>query len=100
MSILQQLMLVKFQKSQSVSPTILRRQRLCQRIDEQIQLLLDPAYSPTVLRKKQLENGNTVQVETRKKIHQWWRKIDDSTIQLQIKYGSHGIELAKGKDGI
>ena len=46
------------------SPTAIRRERLVQRLQEQLQLLKDPSYAPVVTRWKNAEDGVKCPVET------------------------------------
>lgn len=106
MSILSNLKLVVSKKKQGNSPVIQRRNKLSNKINDQIQLAQAQkegrTYAPTRL--KTFVNkltGERSTVESVKKVREWWHVSDNGKINLFLKYGSKQIQLdSKGKNAI
>lgn len=106
MSILSNLKLVASKKRQGVSPVIQRRNKLSNKIYEQIQLAQAQkdgiTFAPTRLKTYvNKETGERKTIESIKKVRQWWHISDSGKINLVCKYGSKQIQFdSKGKNAI
>ena len=106
MSILSNLKLVASKKKQGISPVIQRRNKLSNKIFEQIQLAQaqkdGSTYAPTRLKTYvNKQTGERKTIESVKKVRQWWHINDNGKINLFCKYGSKQIQFdAKGKNAI
>jgi hypothetical protein len=55
-------------------------------------------YAPVRLRSiRDTKTGVRTQIETHKRIKQWWFTAEDGTLAVSVRYGSRTLELAKGK---
>lgn len=106
MSILSNLKLVASKKRQGVSPVMQRRNKLGNKIFEQIQLAQAQrdgiTYAPTRLKTYvNKETGERRTIESAKRVRQWWHVNDSGKINLICKYGSKQIQFdSKGKNAI
>lgn len=104
MSTLTKLKLISSKKQRSVSPIVMRRNKLANKIYEQIQLVTAKSegriYAPKKLKTVTNIEGEKRTVETTKRIKEWYWTADNGKINLNIRYGSKIIELAKGKNAI
>ena len=106
MSILSNLKFVASKKKQGISPVIQRRNKLSNKIFEQIQLAQAQkdgrTYAPTRLKTYvNKQTGERRVVESVKKVRQWWHICENGKINLCCKYGSKQIQFdAKGKNAI
>lgn len=87
------------------SQEVLRRTKLVQKLQEQKRIadaqLSDSVYSPTVKRRRKDAATGTIQIiEQAKRLKPWWFATDTGKLALTIRYGSHIIELGKGKYSI
>ena len=82
------------------NPTAIRRERLVQRLQEQLQLLKDPAYAPVIKRLKKGEDGVKRPVDHIRRLKPWWRVDDKGFVVLTIRYGFKTLEFEKGKGAI
>ena len=87
-------------KPSIADPTMIRRQRLVERLEEQRQLAKDPTYAPMVRRWKKDENGVRQPVDSYRRIKPWWRQDAMGSLVLVLKKGLKTLELEKGKAGI
>ena len=92
-------------KPTSVPAIQLRRNKLVKRLWEQCELAkaqqTGTLFAPTKLRTV-VENDTGIrrQIETSKRIKQWWFTSDSGKLALSVRYGSRLLELAKGKFAI
>jgi hypothetical protein len=104
MSTLSKLKLISSKKQRSASPIVMRRNKLANKIYEQIQLVIAKSegriYAPKKLKTVTNIEGEKRTVETTKRIKEWYWTADNGKINLNIRYGSKIIELAKGKNAI
>lgn len=102
MSVLGTLKFVAAKRPTQLSPMQARRNKLSNKIWEQIQLANAMANGSTY-RPKRIKNvrdeatGETKTVEVPKRIKQWWWTADNGRVCLSIRYGAKVLELAKGK---
>jgi hypothetical protein len=102
MGLLSTLKLSAAQKPGTVTPVQQRRNKLAKRLWEQIELAkaqqAGTQFAPTKFRSyTDKESGVRKQVETSKKIKQWWFISDNGKLALSVRYGTRVLELAKGK---
>ena len=106
MTILSNLKLVASKKRQGFSPVIQRRNKLSNKIYEQIQLAQAQrdgiTFAPTRLKTYvNKDTGERRTIETAKRVRQWWHINDGGKINLICKYGSKQIQFdTKGKNAI
>lgn len=106
MSILSNLKLVTSKKKLGLSPVIQRRNKLSNKIFEQIQLAQAQkdgrTYAPTRFKSYvNKETGERKTIESHKKVRKWWHLNENGKINLFCKYGSKQIQFdAKGKNAI
>jgi hypothetical protein len=96
--------------STAVKPTHMpavqvRRNKLIKRLWEQMELakaqLAGTQFAPIKFRSYQdKETGLRKQVETTKRVKQWWFTADNGKLVMNARYGARVIELAKGKSSI
>lgn len=105
MSALNTLKLTSLKKPHSVPAIVLRRNKLSNKLWEQIQLARSQVDGkPFVVTKFRSvvdrETGLRKQVEMPKRIKPWWFQSEHGKVCVSIKYGSWTIELAKGKPSV
>ena len=105
MSALNGLKLVIAKRPQAVSPIVQRRNKLSNKLWEQIELARASAegktYAPMRMRTvKDKLTGERKTFEAAKRVKQWWFIAESGRVCLQIRYGTRVIELAKGKNSI
>ncbi len=82
-----------------------RRNKLSKRLWEQIELAraqqsgteFAPVKQRSYLDK---ETGLRRQVESTKRVKPWWFTADNGKLAMNVRYGAHMIELAKGKSTV
>ena len=104
MSAFTSLKLIAAKRPQQVSPIIQRRNKLCEKLMEQMALatamIEGKAYAPTGVRTvTDKETGERTTVESNKRVKQWWFD-SNGRVCLQVKYGSRAMEFSKGKSCI
>jgi len=82
------------------NPTFFRRERLLQRLQEQLQLAKDPAFAPVVKRWKKGEDCVKCPVDHIRRVKPWWRVDESGFVVLTVRYGFKPIEFDKGKAAI
>jgi hypothetical protein len=102
MSALSSLKLVSEQKPAQISSIQHRRNKLADRLVEQLELAKamqkGTVFAPTKLRiVKDAETGLRHQVEMKKRLKSWWFTAPSGKLVLIVRYGSKVLELAKGK---
>lgn len=100
MSILNNLKLVTSKKHQTVTPIVNRRNKLCSRLHEQIQLCESQKIGQTFAPKRMKtfvnkQTGERTTVEVTKRVKEWYYVSDDNKIHLSIKYGAKTLPLNK-----
>jgi hypothetical protein len=76
-----------------------RRDRLIARLQEQKELIANPALVRTVQRTVKKDGVRTV-VEVQQKVRPWWRTDEKGQVVLLVRIGWHFLEFEKGKTGI
>ena len=100
MSFLNKLKLIEFKPQQAQGRINVRRQKLVDKIEQQLKLAADPLYTPTKLIWATNESGVKMRREVPKRIKRWWCENVDGSAQLTIRYGSKPLEIVKGKNAI
>ena len=100
MPVLTNLKLVTSQKQRTVSPIVQRRQKLIDKIDEQLRSCeaqkAGEVYAPKRMRTyTNKHTGERMTVEAVKRVKNWFWIADDGKINLSIKYGSKTLALNK-----
>ena len=105
MSALGTLKLVAAKKPQHLPAIQLRRNKLSNKLWEQIQLAKSQITGqPFVVIRfrsvKDPESGVRKQIEMPKRIRPWWFVTESGKVCVSIRYGSWTLELAKGKPSV
>jgi len=105
MSTLNTLKLVATKKPLHQPAIVIRRNKLSNKLWEQIQLAKSQiSGQPFVVTKyrsvKDADTGFRKQVEVPKRIKPWWFVADSGKVCFSVRYGSWTIELAKGKPSV
>ena len=105
MSALSTLKLVAAKKPQQMPTIQLRRNKLSNKLWEQIELAKSQINGqPFVVTRfrsvKDRDTGLRKQVEMPKRIRPWWFVTENGKVCVSIRYGSWTLELAKGKPSV
>ena len=100
MTHLNSLAFVAVPKNSGLSPTLIRRYRLVERLEEQKLLASNPSYIPVSKRWKKTPDGSKTLVDHYRRISPWWRVDESGNLVLTIKVGIKTLEFEKGKTGI
>jgi hypothetical protein len=104
MSTFNALKLVNSKKPTAVPPVLHRRNKLANKVWEQIQLAKANKDGGTFTVKKfktvKDMDGARKTIEHQKRIRQWWFVAADGKVCLNIRYGARIIEFAKGKTAV
>ena len=100
MTVLNTLTFTKYTAHNTADPVIKRRNKLLDKIDEQILLATDETYTPTKRVNTTDADGNTRVIEKPKRVKRWWSVQSDGSVLLTVRYGARAIEFQKGKDAI
>ena len=105
-TVLSSLKVINAVKQVTSDSTQFRREKLCKKLDEQINLAVAVSEGNTYTVKRQRnikdkDSGLTTTVEVNKRVRQWWFvNRDTNKVALQLRYGTKVIEFAKGKNAI
>jgi len=99
------LKLVQAKKPQSNSPHLSKRQKLSNKLAQQIQLAKSEQSGTHLdLKKTKLikdsETGESKRVEVPVKLKPWWWKSEDGKICITVRYGARVLEIVEGKNAI
>ena len=102
MATLSTLKLVASKRSNHIAPVQQRRNKMCKRLWEQIQLATSQQDGSkfAVQRIRTVTDGVTGernQVESTKRLKPWWFTADNGKTAIAVRYGARVLELAKGK---
>ena len=105
MSTLDGLKLSTVKKPTHIPTVVFRRNKLSNKLWEQIQLAKSQIDGTSFAVKKfrtvkDKETGLRKSVEVNKRLREWWFKNEQGKVCVSIKYGSQLIELAKGKHSV
>ena len=92
-------------RQQGNSPQYARRQKLCSKLDEQIQLAKaqqsGTEFSPIKIRTvKDEATGESRKVEVPKKLKPWWWTDDKGKLCITVRYGARTLEIVEGMNAI
>ena len=82
------------------NPTFHRRERLVQRLEEQLELAKNPSFVPVITRWKKDEDGAKRPIEHHRRIKPWWKADEKGFVVLTVRYGFKPLEFEKGKAAI
>ena len=82
------------------NPTFHRRERLVQRLQEQLQLAKEPSFAPVITRWKKGEDGVKRPVDHHRRIRPWWKVDEQGFVVLTVRQGFKTLEFEKGKAAI
>jgi len=103
-TVLSSLKVINAVKQVATDSAQFRREKLCKKLDEQINLAMAVSEGNTYTVKRQRnikDSGLTTTVEVNKRVRQWWFvNRDTNKVALQLRYGTKVIEFAKGKNAI
>jgi hypothetical protein len=100
MTVLNTLTFAKYSVPNNANPVTKRRNKLLDKIDEQILLATDDTYTPTKRVNTTDAAGNTRVIDKPKRVKRWWSVQTDGKVLLTVRYGARAIEFQKGKDAI
>jgi len=105
MSTLDGLKLSTAKKPAHIPTVVFRRNKLSNKLWEQIQLAKSQIDGTTFAVKKfrtvkDKETGLRKSVEVNKRLREWWFKNEQGKVCVSVKYGTKVIELAKGKHSV
>ncbi|MEX0450511.1 DUF6641 family protein [Spiribacter sp. 218] len=100
MTVLNTLTFTKYTVPNNADPVTKRRNKLLEKIDEQILLATDDTYTPTKRVRTTDADGNTRTIDKPKRVKRWWSTQTDGKVLLTVRYGARAIEFQKGKDAI
>jgi hypothetical protein len=100
MSVLTNLKLVVSKKHQTVSPVVHRRNKLCSKLHEQIELCETQKAGQTYAPKRMKtyvnkQTGERMSVEVSRRVKEWFWVDEKGKINLAIKYGAKTLPLNK-----
>jgi hypothetical protein len=81
------------------NPTLDRRAKVIERLEEQKLLLNDPTYTRLV-RTSVKKDGERTVVEKHQRVLPWWRPVQNGTYAFFIRAGFKPLEFAKDKAAI
>jgi len=82
------------------NPKLIRRQKLVDRLEDQLRLAKDASYAPVIRRWKRSEDGPKVPVDLHRQIRPWWRTDGTGNLVLVLRSGLKTLELEKGKPAV
>ena len=104
MATLASLKLVSAKKPANQPPVVQRRNKLSNKVFEQIQMVRaqsrGESYAPTKQKTVTNADGDRITITAPKRIKPWWFVAENGKCCIAIRYGSKVIELAKGKSAI
>ena len=104
MSVIAKLKLVASKRERFSSPTVARRQKLADKLEEQLALCTaqknGTVYAPKRIKTVTNADGERVRVEAIKRVKEWFWTTSSGKINLAVRYGSKTLELSKGKNAI
>jgi hypothetical protein len=86
--------------NKSVDPTVRRREKLIEKLNEQLKLVRNPNFKVTFNRWETNDAGERVVVEKTKPIKPWWFTDSRGDVFLTVRVGHKKIEFEKGKTAI
>jgi hypothetical protein len=97
MTLISKLKLVTAKRERITNPVILRRNKLVFKIQEQIEIanakLNGTLFTSKRIKKVKKDNGEIIDLETTKRVKEWFWETDSNKINLSIRYGSKTLVL-------
>jgi len=104
MATLTALKLISAKKTNTASPTQQRRNKLCKKIFQQIELAKAVAsgqhFAVRRFRTVKGEDGSRTSVEVETAVRQWWWQQENGKLALSIRYGSKVIALSAKSNAV
>ena len=100
MTVLNTLTFAKYSVPNNADPVTKRRNKVLDKIDEQILLASDNSYTPTKRVTVTDAEGNARIIDKPKRVKRWWSVQIDGKVLLTVRYGARAVEFEKGKDAI
>jgi hypothetical protein len=105
MSALSKLKLVEARKPTALPAIVVRRNKLSDKLWEQLQLVRSQKSGETFapVRRKSVRNtetGERVTIDAPKRVRPWWFTGDNGKLCFSVRYGSRVLDIAKGKNAI
>jgi hypothetical protein len=105
MSVIAKLKLVASKRERFLSPTVARRQKLADKLEEQLALCTaqknGEIYAPKRIKTVTNADGERVRVEAVKRVKEWFWTTSSGKINLAVRYGSKTLALnSKGANCI
>ena len=100
MTVLNTLTFTKYSVPSNSDPVTKRRNKVLDKIDEQILLASDNSYTPTKRVSVTDAEGNARVIDKPKRVKRWWSVQPDGKVLLTVRYGARASEFQKGKDAI
>jgi hypothetical protein len=104
MSAIAKLKLVASKRERFLNPTVARRQKLADKLEEQLALCTaqknGEIYAPKRIKTVTNADGERVRIEAIKRVKEWFWTTSSGKINLAVRYGSKTLELGKGKNAI
>ncbi len=102
MSALSKLKLVEARKPTALPAIVVRRNKLSDKLWEQLQLARSQKSGETFVpvRRKSVRNtetGERVTIDAPKRVRPWWFTGDNGKLCFSVRYGSRVLDIAKGK---
>ena len=103
-TLLSTLKLTASKKPAQLPPVQIRRNKLCKKLIEQIEMVKaaqsGTQYIVNKLRTFENEKGEQEIIEVPKRLKEWWFVTSEGKLALSVRYGARTLELAKGKTAI
>ena len=100
MAVLETLNFVAFKSLHSSNPIAVTRRKLIAKIDEQIQLATNTAFTPAQYKWVTDADSHQKHIEMPQRMKSWWAASEDAKVNLVVPYRSKPLEFAKGKNAI
>ena len=105
MSTLSKLKLIEAQKPNALPVIVIRRNKLSDKLWEQLQLARSQKSGETFapLRRKSFRNAETgerTSIETPKRVRPWWFTENSGKLCFSVRYGAKVLDIAKGKNAV
>jgi hypothetical protein len=98
------LKLINAKKADARSPAYLRRTKLCNKIDQQIELAKATArgehYAQRRFRTVNGDDGSRTSVEIETAVRAWWWKQENGKLALSVRYGTKLIAFSPKSNAV
>jgi hypothetical protein len=97
---LKSLAFVPVPRRSDFDPRIVRRQKMVERLEQQLALARDANYTVTRKRRVKTSDGTQTLTEYQRKPAAWWISDANEQLVMTIRVGYRLVEFEKGKTGI